>query len=724
MHDEQQKSKVPAPVWVATLYTAMALPFCAVTAVSSYMYISYGLSAGQVAFLSGWLILPWTLKPFFSPFLEMWGRNKTWVMLTQMLMGAGFAVLAFTMPVPYMAQASLAVLMLIGFNSSVHDTAADGAYIDALDKAGQAKYVGFQSGFWTAGQLFAQGAMVGIAGQLEESWGIVPAWMSVWGLFAALMIVSAVWHRYCLPTGVEKQVEKGFAGVALKFREIGTDFFLKKHIWWLIAFAFIYRSAEGQVATVARLFMRAPLQEGGLGLSTLDVGILFGGVGTLGNVAGAFAGGWYASRVGLRKAIVPLALIFNIPNALFTYLAISQETNFVIVMMCSTVEKFALGMGFVAMTLVLMQQMAPGRYTTAHYGYATAMMGAGMMIPTQSAGYVSEALSFQGYFIYILIIGIPSILIAWFLPLQDDVKSVEIPEGAAGETIKSGGWATAKAAGSLYLVMVFSGMAYGDSVSISSAVSFTILAIIGVVMAVSAMRSAARTHALAHKVEGGVAHQAKLARIIALIAIVGWGLCVSVLAKRNNDLLDARTACDADSAIASCQVVCDNDNSFEPCEKVRVVRAADFAAKPGDEDIAKLALAAERKTSGIRCTQLEEIDACMSLAALQLDPGEWKTKAGAYANFEDVRRYYGKACLLGHEPACEAQKRARPAEEAAGVLNKAKDKLAKAKKAVEDSPNDAGAKADLAEAQARFDAAQAVLDEAVAAAKAAAVPPS
>jgi PAT family beta-lactamase induction signal transducer AmpG len=350
--------------WVPSLYAAESLPFNAVTLVSVMMYKSFGLSDSTIAFWTSWLLLPWALKPFFSPLLETRKSKKAIVIVTQTFAGACFGVLAFCLPLPFWVQASLAVLGAMAFNSATHDVAADGLYIDALDTDAQTKYIGVQSAFWNIGQVVAQGGLTILAGKLEVAYDVLPAWMMVWGTFAVIMIAFAAYHWVVAPRGnAPAAVATKTADILRSFKEVSIDFFLKKNIWWLIAFAMLFRTAEGQIEKIAQLFMRASVADGGLGLSTADVGFAYGTAGTLGMVAGSMAGGWFASKFGLKRSVLPLALILNVPNVLFTYLAASQNSSLWVVTACASVEKFSLGMGFVAMTLVLMQQMAPGKYT-------------------------------------------------------------------------------------------------------------------------------------------------------------------------------------------------------------------------------------------------------------------------------------------------------------------------------------------------------------------------
>jgi MFS family permease len=308
--------------------------------------------------------------------------------------------------------------------------------------------------------------------------------------------------------------------------------------------------------------------DGGLGLSTADVGFAYGTAGTLGMVAGSMAGGWFASKFGLKRSVLPLALILNVPNALFTYLAASQNSHLWVVTVCASVEKFSLGMGFVAMTLVLMQQMAPGKYSTAHYGFATALMGASMMVPSMTSGFVSDMLGYKRFFVYILLVGLPSILISAVVPIHDKPGSTEVSDDEKGKAIKTGAWATALAAGSLYLFIPFSGLLmapvfFGEPISWAYVFLFALLVILGFALLGFALKAAFVARAMVHKLGVAVKTQSNLAIVLAATASVIWLGSMQAIWGKQKAMIALRSECSATQEISACAAVCKNDGTYD-----------------------------------------------------------------------------------------------------------------------------------------------------------------
>ena len=66
----EKTSKSPI-TWVPSVYFAMGLPFVVLNMVSVLMFKGMGISDGQIAFWTSLIMMPWTLKFLWSPFLEM-----------------------------------------------------------------------------------------------------------------------------------------------------------------------------------------------------------------------------------------------------------------------------------------------------------------------------------------------------------------------------------------------------------------------------------------------------------------------------------------------------------------------------------------------------------------------------------------------------------------------------------------------------------------------------
>lgn len=188
---KNDKKKSPW-AWIPTLYFAQGLPYVAVMTISVIMYKRLGISNTDIALYTGWLYLPWVIKPFWSPFVDIIKSKRWWTVSMQWILAFTFAGVAFTIPVPFFFQLTLAVFWIMGFTSATHDIAADGFYMHALTEHEQSLYVGIRSTFYRVATVAGQGLLVIIAGLVETNTGLEPAQLSVVANPAAEQVVASI----------------------------------------------------------------------------------------------------------------------------------------------------------------------------------------------------------------------------------------------------------------------------------------------------------------------------------------------------------------------------------------------------------------------------------------------------------------------------------------------------------------------------------------------------
>lgn len=416
--------------WVPSAYFAMGLPFIAVNLVSTFMFKDLGISDTQITFWTSLIMMPWTLKFLWSPFLEMYRTKKFFVVTTQLLSGLLFGLVAFTLKMDYFFAISISTMAVIAMSGATHDIACDGVYMAELDASQQAKYIGVQGAFYNIAKLVANGGLVAMAGMLAEHFGAVKgastetnmpaytnAWMIIFGLISLLLIVLGLYHSRMLPSTQKAQSQRRSAAeVARSLWQVIYSFCTKKHIIYYICFIILYRFAEGFVMKVAPLFLRSSREIGGLGLSLTEIGTLNGVFGSGAFVLGSLLAGIYVSKRGLKKTLFSLCCVFNFPFVAYTLLAIYQPENLFVIGAGIVAEYFGYGFGFVGLTLFMMQQIAKGEHQMSHYAFASGIMNLGVMLPGMLSGYCSDHLGYEKFFIYVLITAIPALLITYFIP--------------------------------------------------------------------------------------------------------------------------------------------------------------------------------------------------------------------------------------------------------------------------------------------------------------------
>jgi MFS transporter, PAT family, beta-lactamase induction signal transducer AmpG len=423
------KKEIHPAYWIPSTWFAMGLPFVALAAASTIMYKNMGISDAKIAFFTSLVMLPWTLKPLWGPVLEMFKTKKFFVYITQIFTGCLFGLVALSLHADNFFAISISIFTIIAFSGATHDMAADGVYLNELTPKLQAQYVGWQGAFYNIAKVFSGGVLVYLAGELEKKFGIANAWMVVMLAYGAIMILLGLYNMKVLPTdGVTKNVHSVKEGFDT-LKDVMITFFKKKNIWAGLCFIVLYRFAEGQAIKITPLFFKAERAAGGLGLTTSQIGILYGVFGSIAFVLGSIAAGYYTAKKGLsRKTLLILCAFFNIPFAAYAFLAIMQPVNLNIIGAAVAIEYFGYGFGFVGLILFIMQQIAPGKYKMAHYAIAGGLMNLGFMIPSMVSGFVSDYFGYKDFFIWVLIATIPSFLISWLVPLNKMETPVAEPD--------------------------------------------------------------------------------------------------------------------------------------------------------------------------------------------------------------------------------------------------------------------------------------------------------
>lgn len=413
------KREVNSWRWIPSLYFAEGLPYVVVMSLSVIMYKRLGLSNTDIALYTGWLYLPWVIKPFWSPLVDLLKSKRWWIVTMQLLVGAGFAGVALALQAPHFVRVSLAAFWLIAFSSATHDISADGFYILALKPHQQSFFVGIRSTFYRIATIAGQGFLVMLAGYLEaRSKNIGFAWSATFLLLALIFTLFSLYHKWALPTPQKEQVETYSRVSLLKgYLNIFSSYFKKEGVVPAILFLLFFRFSEAQLVKMVSPFLLDPIEVGGLGLSTQMVGVAYGTVGIVALTLGGIIGGVVASIGGLKRWLWPMALAISLPSFAFVFLATVQPTNIFVINLSIFIEQFGYGFGFTAYMLYMLY-FSRGEYETAHYAISTAFMALGMMLPGMVAGALQEWMGYKLFFWWIMAGFILTFLVTAFIKVD------------------------------------------------------------------------------------------------------------------------------------------------------------------------------------------------------------------------------------------------------------------------------------------------------------------
>lgn len=409
--------------WVPTLYFTEGLPYVIVMSIAVVMYKRLGLSNTDIALYTSWLYLPWVIKPFWSPVVDMLRTKRWWIVTMQLLVGASMAGVALTLQTPGFVKWSLCFFWLMAFSSATHDIAADGFYMLALNEHEQALNVGIRNTFYRIATIMGQGLLIMGAGNLEVfTQNPRLAWSITMMVAAATLLLLCVYHRFILPQpeniglheerlAGESQRETGLVSVLRDFLDIFADFFEKPQIVVALIFLLIYRLPEALLVKITPLFLLDGIDQGGMALSTSELGFVQGTIGVIGLITGGILGGVAVAHKGFQKWLWPMVLAMSVPNLLYVALAYYQPeylnlglftmNKISIVATSYFIEQFGYGFGFTAYMLYMLY-FSQGHSKTAHYAFCTGFMALSMMLPGMVAGWLQELLGYYQFFVAVI----------------------------------------------------------------------------------------------------------------------------------------------------------------------------------------------------------------------------------------------------------------------------------------------------------------------------------
>ncbi|OGR68503.1 MAG: hypothetical protein A2081_05780 [Elusimicrobia bacterium GWC2_61_19] len=480
-------------LFVPTTYFAEGLPYILINSVSVIIYKNMGVSNAEMAFWTSWLYLPWVIKMLWGPMVDMYGTRRSWVIYTQLILAACLGASALSLAGQHFFAVSLLAFAVGAFVSATHDIATDGFYMLALTKEDQALFVGIRSMFYRFAMIFGTGFLVFRAGKMQEAGvGAAASWAAMLTISAGLFLALFIYHKFVLPYPAEDvpkaKAEPGailrsvltlagylaaagaliwlfenLHGVAQKlaaaailvttlffvcrrylfpylkgkmaeegssFNEAFISYFTMDGIGYIVAFILFYRLAEAMLLKMTQPFLLDAAGNGGLGLPTAQVGIIYGTIGMVALIVGGILGGWLISRYGFRRCLWPMVFALHIPDVFYLYMSyalpplrqitvLGREIPFGTVPLLVAAEQFGYGVGLTAFTVYLMM-IAKGKYRTAHFAISTGIMALGMMVPGMISGLLQQAVGYRHFFLSVCLLTIPGILVIFKLPIKDE----------------------------------------------------------------------------------------------------------------------------------------------------------------------------------------------------------------------------------------------------------------------------------------------------------------
>ncbi len=446
MSENQTTSSIPnrkATLWVSVLYFAEGFPYTVVNLMSVIFLKDLGAS-NELIGLTSFLYLPWTLKGLWGPVVDIYSTKRRWILTMEFICTILFVLLALGALSSQVIVASIFIFAFIAFASATHDIAIDGFYLDALNKEQQAFFVGFRTTTYKIAWLAGNGGLVFLAGYLASKhmigtnpdgtkifqdlqYTILGAthslhplefgWAVAFGLAAIIFLLIYVFQLWYLPFPKPYVREQKADEPPNSFFDAFKTYFTQYRIGWIVTYVLIFRLGDAFMLKMAPPFLMDKAVKGGMSISTVEMGILYGTVGMIFLLAGGIMGGFIIAKQGLKKWMWPTAILQNSAIVLYWLLA-RYKPSIEWVYIVNSFEQLSYGLGVSAYTVFLMRTVRP-EFKASHYAITTAFMAAGILLPGIVSGYLQVWIGYESYFLMSFLVAIPGLATIYFLPLED-----------------------------------------------------------------------------------------------------------------------------------------------------------------------------------------------------------------------------------------------------------------------------------------------------------------
>ena len=340
--------------------------------------------------------LPYTVKVAWSPLLDRFappwlGRRRGWIVISQVLLAGGIALLGFSSP--QKMPGLLAFLALtVAFLSASQDIVVDAYRADVLSTrelgAGAATAV---TGYRLA--MIVSGALALI---LSDH---LP-WRMVYATMAILMLCNTAF-TFVAPEPAERVIPPRTLAEAV-WQPLAS-YFKRSGAIEMLAFIMVYKLGDALAAAMMTPFLLD------LGFTRTDVGTVNKAFGLLSTIFGTLAGGAVIARMGINRSLWIFAFLQAFSNLAFAGLALVGK-NYAAMVAAIGIENICGGMGTAAFIAFLMS-LCDKRFTATQYALLSSLMAVARVLAGVPTGFMVKSLGWPLFYGVSVLGALPGILL-------------------------------------------------------------------------------------------------------------------------------------------------------------------------------------------------------------------------------------------------------------------------------------------------------------------------
>jgi MFS transporter, PAT family, beta-lactamase induction signal transducer AmpG len=344
--------------------------------------------------------LPYTLKFLWAPLMDRvvppWlGRRRGWMLMTQIVVAIGLAVMGLTGPGNHPEWLG-AIALAVAFASASLDIVFDAFRTELLLPAER----GFGAAVWVNGYRFA--LLLASAGALVLADHI--GWQGTYLLLAALMGAGVITILLSPEPPLIGAAPASLAeAVGLPLREL----FGRSGIYGLLILILLYKVGDAVAGSLQTAFFI-----GGLGFSAGDVGYVKG-VGLAATLLGALAGGIAMAKLGLVRSLLVFGLFQALSNLSFMVLAWVGK-SYAALTASIIVENVTGGMGTAAFVALVMS-LCDHRYTATQFALLSSLEAFGRVFSGRPSAELVALVGWGQFFFASFLLALPGVWLVWHL---------------------------------------------------------------------------------------------------------------------------------------------------------------------------------------------------------------------------------------------------------------------------------------------------------------------
>ena len=350
------------------------------------------------------------------PVLHRLGRRRGWMLFAQLILMLAIAAMGFTDPSTNPWNTAFCAVA-VAFASATQDIVIDAYRTEILDKkqygeGAAAGVFGYRIGMLVAGA----GALL-IADQL--SWQA--AYLAMAGSVLVGMVAVLLAKEPPLPVQAQTQETDVIHAVETKIKHAVVDPFInfmqRKGWWLLLLFILCSKLSDAFAGFMINPFL---LEIGFTKTELAEIGKIYGFVAT---TVGTIAGAALIRRLGILKSLW-ICIAFQMAANLVYITQAQVGAELWMLTLTITADNLSAGMA-ISTVIAFMMSLCNIQYTATQYALLSSLAGMGRTTLSAGSGWVAETFGWEQFFMISATLGLPALIILFFIPKLVDVQAIE-----------------------------------------------------------------------------------------------------------------------------------------------------------------------------------------------------------------------------------------------------------------------------------------------------------